>query len=68
MTIEINYSDRSDAPSITRENRRYAQLAWILRARTLVDVDCWSRVPGLPLSPGEIHEAIIQQLDSIKEQ
>jgi 2-oxoglutarate ferredoxin oxidoreductase subunit alpha len=67
MTVEINFSDRPDTPSVTRENRRYAQLAWTLRARTLVDVDCWSRVPGLPLSPSEIHEAIIQQLDSIKE-
>jgi 2-oxoglutarate ferredoxin oxidoreductase subunit alpha len=68
MTVEINYSDRPDAPSITPENRRYAQLAWILRARTLVDVDCWSRVPGLPLSPGEIHEAITQKIDTTKEQ
>jgi 2-oxoglutarate ferredoxin oxidoreductase subunit alpha len=67
MTVEINYSDRPDAPLITRENRRYAQLAWILRARTLTDVDCWSRVPGLPLSPGEIYEAITRQLDSVKE-
>jgi 2-oxoglutarate ferredoxin oxidoreductase subunit alpha len=67
MTVEINYSDRADAPSISPENRRYAQLAWTLRARTLVDVDCWSRVPGLPLSPCEIHDAIAETLDSIKE-
>jgi len=54
MTIEINYSDDVGAPGVTAESRRYAQLAWILRAHTLVDVDCWSRVPGTPLSPGDI--------------
>ena len=45
MTVEINYSDEPDAPFVTPENRRRAQLAQILRERTLVDVDCWSTVP-----------------------
>ncbi len=58
MTVEINYSDAPDAPFITPENRRMGQLAWLLRAHTLVDVDCWSRVPGQPLQPRRIHEAI----------
>ncbi|HEU4994929.1 MAG TPA: 2-oxoacid:acceptor oxidoreductase subunit alpha [Gemmatimonadaceae bacterium] len=58
MTVEINYSDDRDAPFITEENRRRGQLAWLLRAQTLVDVDCWTRVPGEPLRPGAIHEAI----------
>ena len=57
-TVELNYSDESDAPYITSENRRYGQLAWLLRAATLVDVDCWTRVPGEPLRPGAIVEAI----------
>jgi 2-oxoglutarate ferredoxin oxidoreductase subunit alpha len=57
-TVELNYSDESDAPYITPENRRYGQLAWLLRAATLVDVDCWTRVPGEPLRPGSIVEAI----------
>jgi 2-oxoglutarate ferredoxin oxidoreductase subunit alpha len=35
-----------------------AQLARLLRSETLVDVDCWSRVPGTPLSPGAIERAI----------
>ena len=61
MTVEINYSDEPDDPLITRENRRYSQLTWLLRARTLVDVDCWSRVPGQPLRPGEIVDAIKQK-------
>ncbi len=58
MTVEINYSDELGTPYITEENRRRGQLAWLLRAHTLVDVDCWTRVLGEPLRPGRIHEAI----------
>jgi len=54
LTVEINYSDESDAPFITEENRRRGQLCFLLRAQTLVDVDCWTRVPGEPLRPGHI--------------
>ena len=62
MTVEINYSDELDQPYITEQNRRYGQLAWILRAATLVDVDCWTRVLGEPLKPGAIHDAIRQKM------
>jgi len=58
MTIEINYSDDLDSPLITEENRRYSQLALVLRAHTLMDVDCWSMVPGHPLQPGTICKVI----------
>ena len=58
MTVEINYSDDPHAPYITPENRRMGQLAWLLRAQTLVDIDCWTRVPGQPLRPAQIHAAI----------
>jgi 2-oxoglutarate ferredoxin oxidoreductase subunit alpha len=58
MTVEINYSDEPGDPFITDENRRRGQLAWLLRAHTLVDVDCWTRVPGEPLRPGAILDAI----------
>jgi 2-oxoglutarate/2-oxoacid ferredoxin oxidoreductase subunit alpha len=58
MTVEINYSDEPGDPFITEENRRRGQLAWLLRAQTLVDVDCWTRVLGEPLRPGAIHRAI----------
>jgi 2-oxoglutarate ferredoxin oxidoreductase subunit alpha len=58
MTVEINYSDEPGDPWITDENRRRGQLAWILRASTLVDVGCWTRVPGEPLRPAAIVEAI----------
>jgi 2-oxoglutarate ferredoxin oxidoreductase subunit alpha len=62
MTVEINYSDELDQPYITEENRRYGQLAIVLRAQTLWDVDCWTRVLGEPLKPGDIHEAIRRKM------
>jgi 2-oxoglutarate/2-oxoacid ferredoxin oxidoreductase subunit alpha len=58
MTVEINYSDEPGDPYITAENRRYGQLAWLLRAQTLTDVDCWTRVLGEPMRPGSIVRAI----------
>jgi 2-oxoglutarate ferredoxin oxidoreductase subunit alpha len=58
MTVEINYSDDPGEPFITEENRRRGQLAWLLRANTLVDVDCWTRVLGEPLRPGVILDVI----------
>ncbi len=62
MTIEINYSDPADLAGIGPENRRRAQLAQVLRERTLVDVDCWSMVRGQPFGPGEIADAIRERL------
>jgi len=64
MTVEINYSDERDDPYVTEENRRRGQLAWLLRAATLVDVDCWTRVIGEPLRPGAIHAAIHDRMGS----
>jgi 2-oxoglutarate ferredoxin oxidoreductase subunit alpha len=66
MTVEINYSDDWGDPLIDRETRRYAQLAWLLRAHTLTAVDCWSRVPGQALPPFMIEEAIRNQLKGAK--
>ncbi|MBI2962147.1 MAG: 2-oxoacid:acceptor oxidoreductase subunit alpha [Deltaproteobacteria bacterium] len=62
MTIEINYSDDPTDPFFTSENRRRGQLCWLLRAHTLVDVDCWTRVPGEPLRPGQILQAIRESM------
>ena len=67
MTIEINYSDDLSAPLITPENRRHAQLALLLRAQTLLDVDCWSVVLGAPLQPGMIYQILLQKLASLEE-
>jgi 2-oxoglutarate ferredoxin oxidoreductase subunit alpha len=58
MTVEINYSDDPADPYITEENRRRGQLSLLLRAATLIDVDCWTRVPGEPLRPDAILRAI----------
>jgi 2-oxoglutarate ferredoxin oxidoreductase subunit alpha len=58
MTVEINYSDRADAPFVTPESRRLGQLAYVLRGQLLLDVDCWTRIPGEPLRPGRILDAI----------
>jgi 2-oxoglutarate ferredoxin oxidoreductase subunit alpha len=54
ITAELNYSDDWDDPLITKENRRYGQLAWMLRAATLLDIDCYAKVPGRPYMPVEI--------------
>ncbi|MBW2273015.1 MAG: 2-oxoacid:acceptor oxidoreductase subunit alpha [Deltaproteobacteria bacterium] len=63
MTVEINYSDDLGDPVVDPSSRRYSQLAWLLRAATLVDVDCWSRVPGQPLPPQMIEEALRSRLE-----
>ena len=59
MTVEINYSDTVGDPYITEETRRYGQLAWLLRAHTLVDIDCWTSCPGQPLRPNDIYKNIV---------
>ncbi len=67
MTIEINYSDDPTDPLINADTRRYAQLAWLLRAHTLVDVDCWSVVHGQPLQPGIINNVLVERLTAMNE-
>ncbi len=67
MTIEINYSDDPDDPAIGKENRRYAQLAWVLRAETLIDVDCFSNVEGQPLRPGNLKMRIRRELKELEQ-
>ena len=62
ITVEINYSDRPGDPMITEENRRYAQLAWYLRAKTQYDIDCFSNVYGQPMNPGNVLQMIIDEL------
>lgn len=64
MTIENNWTDQPDDPLITPDNRRLSSLAILLRARWLVDVDCWSAARGQPLKPGEIVRAALRRLDA----
>ncbi len=66
MTVEINYSDTVGDPYITEETRRYGQLAWLLRAHTLVDIDCWTSCPGQPLRPRDIYRNIIAKLEPLQ--
>ena len=62
MTVEVNFSDEMGDPYVTAESRRYSQLAQLLRSHTLVDVDCWSRVPGNPIPPGEIERQLRERV------
>jgi len=62
MTVEMSWSDDPQDEFINVDNRRYSNLAWLLRARYLVDVDCWSEVKGQPLKPGAVDQLIRQKL------
>ena len=62
IAVENNWSDDLNDALIDDENRRYSNLAWLLRARFLVDVDCWSEVKSQPLKPGAIERAIRAKL------
>ncbi|MBL8288851.1 MAG: 2-oxoacid:acceptor oxidoreductase subunit alpha [Rubrivivax sp.] len=62
MTIEGNWSDRIEDELIDAENRRYAALAMMLRARFLVDVDCWSEARGQPIKPGNVVDVALAKL------
>jgi 2-oxoglutarate ferredoxin oxidoreductase subunit alpha len=66
LTVEVNYSDDMGDPYITPDSRRHSQLAQLLRSHTLVDVDCWSRVPGSPIPPGAIEEQLRLRLKEIQ--
>jgi 2-oxoglutarate ferredoxin oxidoreductase subunit alpha len=65
MTVELNYGDNIEDPYITTENRRYTQLATILRSNTLVDIDCWGMVPGRPLMPKEVLAVIQKNISNL---
>jgi 2-oxoglutarate ferredoxin oxidoreductase subunit alpha len=64
MTIESNWSDRLETELINEDNRRYSALALLLRARFLVDVDCWSECTGQPLKPGKVEHVILARLQA----
>jgi 2-oxoglutarate ferredoxin oxidoreductase subunit alpha len=65
ITVESNWSDGPDEPIIDATNRRYSAVAMLLRARYLVDVDCWSDVSGQPPKPGAICRAIEEKLEKL---
>ena len=51
-----------------KDARRYSQLAQLLRSHTLVDVDCWSRVPGSPIAPMVIEQQLRRRLQPAKKE
>jgi 2-oxoglutarate/2-oxoacid ferredoxin oxidoreductase subunit alpha len=68
MTIEGNWSDRPEDELIDETNRRYSALAMLLRARYLVDVDCWSQVRGAPIKPAALHQLIRDKIATLGQQ
>jgi 2-oxoglutarate ferredoxin oxidoreductase subunit alpha len=63
MTVELSWCDDLADEVIDENNRRYSNLAWLLRGRYLVDVDCWCEVKGQPIKPGSIERAIRERLN-----
>lgn len=68
LTVEGNWSDRTDDTLIDETNRNYSALATLLRARYLIDVDCFSEVRGQPIKPSTIRRVVMQKLAAIPEQ
>ncbi len=68
MTIESNWSDNPEDEIIDETNRRYSSVATLLRARYLVDIDCWSEVKGQPIKPGTIVRVLMKKLKHEKGQ
>lgn len=65
LTIESNWSDRPEDKLIDESNRRYSALATLLRARYLVDVDCFSEVCGQPIKPSTIRKVVTDKLKKL---
>ncbi len=68
LTVEINYSDEVDGEVVTDENRRYSNLALLLRARYLVDVQNYSNVFGQPMKPSLIEQAVREHLKELDQE
>ena len=66
MTIEAGWCDSPDDEVIDEANRRYSALAMMLRARYLVDVDCWSEVRGQGIRPDTIYRVITGKLAEMR--
>jgi 2-oxoglutarate ferredoxin oxidoreductase subunit alpha len=62
MTVENNWSDDPKDEIINEDNRRYGQLAFVLRSRFLIDIDCWTEDRARPIKPGTIAAALRAKL------
>ncbi|MBT3219198.1 MAG: 2-oxoacid:acceptor oxidoreductase subunit alpha, partial [Proteobacteria bacterium] len=65
MTIEVSWCDDLADEIIDNDNRRYSNLALLLRARFLIDIDCWCEVKGQPIKPGTIERTILNKLQEV---
>lgn len=68
VCVELNYSDTVGRPLINDDNRRFSQLAFYLRAQTLIDIDSYSNVFGQPISPMRIYEMVTRMFKKYHEQ
>ncbi|MEJ2603939.1 MAG: 2-oxoacid:acceptor oxidoreductase subunit alpha [Gammaproteobacteria bacterium] len=62
LVIENNWADSLEDELIDEDNRRYSNLAWLLRARYLVDLDCWGEVGEQPIKPRTVERVIRERL------
>jgi 2-oxoglutarate ferredoxin oxidoreductase subunit alpha len=62
MTIEGNWCDQPQDELIDESNRRFSALAMLLRARYLIDIDCWCEVKGQPIKPAVIRAVALDKL------
>jgi 2-oxoglutarate ferredoxin oxidoreductase subunit alpha len=65
MTVESNWGDSPEDRIIDENNRRYTAVAMMLRARYLVDVDCWSEVRGQPMKPDTLYNVFARKLAAV---
>jgi 2-oxoglutarate ferredoxin oxidoreductase subunit alpha len=65
LTVESNWSDSRGEELVDEENRRYSALAMLLRAKYLVDVDCWTEVRSRPIKPGYVRRALAAALEQV---
>ncbi len=65
ITVEINYSDSLNDEPISPENRRYGDLARLLRAEFLLDVDCWSSSDSSIFKPKNIEKMIREEIKKL---
>ncbi len=64
MTVENSWSDKIEDTLIDEDNRRYSQLATMLRARYVIDIDCWSEAQGRALKPNVVRKALLKKLQN----
>ena len=68
MTIENNWSDSLEDELVDKDNRRYSELALILRSRFLLDIDSYSEVNGQPLKPATVERVVLDKLQLMEVQ